>query len=59
VLRLMLPAGYRSPEFLQSPGVRPHLRVVQMVQDHHAAVLGPPDGVKLVVVPLHMRQGLQ
>ncbi len=29
-----------------------HLRVVQMVQDHHAAVLRSPDGVELVVVPL-------
>ena len=26
------------------------IRVVQVVEDHHAAVLGPPDGVKLIVV---------
>ena len=32
------------------------LRVVQVVQHHHAAVLGPPQGVKLVVVALAQRQ---
>ena len=36
------------------------VRVVQMVQYHCTAVLGPPDGVKLVVVALAQRQeGLQ
>lgn len=36
------------------------IRVVQMVQHHSAAVLGSPDGVKLVVVALAQRQeGLQ
>ena len=36
-----------------------HLRVVQVVQDHHAAVLGPPNGVELVVVPLRTAQQLR
>lgn len=32
------------------------IRVVQVVQHHCTAVLGPPDGVKLVVVTLAQRQ---
>lgn len=32
------------------------IRVVQVVQHHGTAVLGPPDGVKLVVVALAQRQ---
>ena len=32
------------------------LRIVQVVQHHHAAVLGPPQGVELVVVALAQRQ---
>ena len=39
-------------------GAESCLRIVQMVQHHHAAVLGPPDGVELVVVPLHMTKDL-
>lgn len=36
------------------------IRVVQVVQHHGTAVLGSPDGVKLVVVALAQRQeGLQ
>ena len=36
------------------------VRVVQVIQHHCTAVLGPPDGVKLVVVALAQRQeGLQ
>ena len=31
------------------------LRVVQVVEHHHAAVLGPPQGVELVVVALAQR----
>ena len=34
------------------------IRVVQVVQHHHAAVLGPPQRVKLVVVALAQRQEL-
>ena len=30
--------------------------VVQVIQHHGAAVLGPPDGVKLVVIALTQRQ---
>ncbi len=30
--------------------------VVQMVQHHSTAVLSPPDGVKLIVIPLAQRQ---
>ena len=35
--------------------------VVQVVEDHHAAVLGPSDGVKLVMIgPLaEIQEGLQ
>lgn len=32
------------------------IRIVQVIQHHRTAVLGPPDGVKLVVVALAQRQ---
>lgn len=34
------------------------LRVVKVVEYHHAAVLGPSKGIKLIVIPLAERQEL-
>ena len=32
------------------------LRIVQMIEDHHATVLGSSEGIKLVVIPLTERK---
>ena len=53
------PAGLNLPVALVAgAGKGGCLRVVQVVQHHHAAVLGPAQGVKLVVVPLAEREEL-